>query len=98
MQGSLQTTEKASGTGKFILEDDGSRLAGYKCGVSSQITSGDIFFGNWSDLIVAFWGGLDILADPYTLGLSGGLRLIVHQSCDVAVRHPVSFAYNNDGA
>lgn len=98
MQGSLQVTEKSNGTGKFILEDDGSRLAGYKCAVTSQVTDGDLFFGNWSDLIVGFWGGLDILADPYTLGLSGGLRLIVHQSCDVAVRHPVSFAYNNDGA
>lgn len=98
MQGSLQTSPKVTGHPVFIMDDQGDRLGGYKCAVSSQITSGDIFFGNFADLIIGFWGGLDLLADPYTLGLSGGLRLIVHQSCDVALRHPVSFAYNNDGA
>jgi len=44
------------------------------------------------------WGGLDILVDPYTNSLSGTVRIVAHQSMDVAVRHAVSFAYNNDGA
>ena len=74
------------------------KLNGHRAAVSSQVTAGDMFFGNWADLIFGFWGGLDLLVDPYTLGRSGGVRIIVHQSCDVGVRHPVSFAYNNDGA
>jgi hypothetical protein len=60
-------------------------------GTSSGVCSA-IFFGNWSDLMIAFWSGVDILVDPYTAGLSGGVRVIAHQDCDVQVRHPQSFA------
>ena len=97
MRGSLKTTPKVSGYPVFIWEPDNT-LNGYKTAVTSQITSGDLFFGNWADLIWAFWGGLDVLVDPYTGGLAGTIRFIVHQSTDIAVRHPVSFAFNNDGA
>ena len=97
MRGSLKTSEKASNTAQFIWEP-GNTLNGYKTGVTNQITSGDIFFGNWADLIIAMWGGLDVLADPYTLSLKGSIRIVCHQSIDLGVRHPVSFAYNNDGS
>ena len=96
MAGSLKISEKVSNTAKFIY-DGGKTLNGHKIGITSQVTAGDMFFGNWSDLIVGFWGGLEILSDPYTNSLSGTVRLIAHQSIDVCVRHPVSFAYNNDG-
>lgn len=97
MRGSLKTTEKATNTAVFIMGEQGNTLNGYRCAASSQITSGDVFFGNFADAIIGFWGGLDLLVDPYTNSLSGTVRLVAHQSCDVAVRHPVSFAYNNDG-
>jgi HK97 family phage major capsid protein len=97
MCGSLKTKPKETGYPSYIMESN-DRLNGHCAAVSSQIVSGDLFFGNWADLIVGFWGGLDLLVDPYTLGLSGGIRIIVHQSCDVGVRHPVSFAFNNDTA
>ena len=95
MRGSLKTTEKATNTAKFIW-DDNNMLNGYPPLVTNQITSGDVFFGNYRDLLVAFWGGLDVLIDPYTNSLSGTLRIVVHESTDIAVRHPESFAYNND--
>jgi HK97 family phage major capsid protein len=97
MCGSLKTKPKETGYPQYVMETN-DKLNGHRCAVSSQVTAGDIFFGNWADLIIGFWGGLDLLVDPYTLGLSGGVRIIVHQSCDVGVRHPVSFAYNNDSA
>ena len=97
MRGSLKTAEKFSGTGQQVWEPGGT-LNGYKTGVTNQITSGDVFFGNWADLLIGMWGGLDILVDPYTNSLSGTVRIVCHQSMDIAVRHPVSFAFNNDGA
>jgi HK97 family phage major capsid protein len=96
MRGSLKTAEKFSGTGQQVWEPGGT-LNGYKTGVTNQITSGDVFFGNWADLLIGMWGGLDILVDPYTNSLSGTVRIVCHQSMDIAVRHPVSFAFNNDG-
>lgn len=96
MRGTFKTTEKASGTARFLWEDGGT-VNGYTTGVSNQITAGDVFFGNWADAVVGMWGGLDLMVDPYSRSLSGATRLVVHQDVDVAVRHPVSFCHSNDG-
>jgi len=96
MRGSLKCQTVDAGSGRFTMEEN-DRLNGYKAGVTSQVTAGDVFFANWDELFIGFWGGLDILLDPYTHSLSGTLRITTHQSCDVCLRHPVSFAYNNDG-
>lgn len=55
-------------------------------------TCSAVVFGNWADLIIGMWGGLDLLVDPYTGGTAGTVRVSVLQSVDVAVRHPASFA------
>ncbi len=51
-----------------------------------------IFFGNFADLIIGMWGGLDILVDPYTYSKSGGLLIRALQDIDIGVRHAESFA------
>ena len=96
MRGHFKTTEKFSSTGATIWEPGGT-VNGYNCGVSNQVTAGDLFFGNWSELLIGMWGGLDIMVNPYALDTSGGVRIVALQSMDIAVRHPVSFAFNNDG-
>lgn len=95
MRGSLKTTEKFTSTGQTIWEP-GNTVNGYRTAVTNQVTSGDVFYGNWADLLIGAWGGLDLLIDPYTNSLSGTVRVVAHQSVDVAIRHPESFAFNND--
>jgi HK97 family phage major capsid protein len=95
--GTLKTTAKDSGSGLFVVEPDG-RMNGYNTVVSNQVTSGDFYFGNFSDLLVGMYGGLDITVDPYALSTSGGIRIVALQTVDVAVRHAVSFCVSNDGA
>jgi hypothetical protein len=51
----------------------------------------EIFFGNWADLIIGQWGGMDVLVDPYTGGTSGTIRIILLVDIDVCVRHGESF-------
>ncbi len=97
MRGAFKTTEKASSTAQYIWEQ-GNTVNGYPCWITNQVTDGDVFFANWAELIIGTWGGLDLLTDPYTNSLSGTIRVVAHQSVDVGVRHPVSFAFNNDGA
>lgn len=97
MYGALKTTAKASGQGLFVVEQPGNTINGYRAIVSNQVTAGDLFFGNFSDLLIGMYGGLDILVDPYTASSSGTVRIRALQTVDVAVRHAVSFAYNNDG-
>lgn len=97
MYGALKTTAKASGQGLFVVEQPGNTVNGYRAIVSNQVTAGDLFFGNFADLLIGMYGGLDILVDPYTASSSGTVRIRALQTVDVAVRHAVSFAYNNDG-
>ena len=96
MYGALKTTEKATNTAQFVVEPGGT-INGYRAIVSNQAASGDAYFGNFSDLLVGFFGGLDIVVDPYTASTSGTVRVVALQSCDVAVRHAVSFCLGNDG-
>jgi HK97 family phage major capsid protein len=96
MYGALKTTVKDSGSGQFVVEP-GNTINGYRAIVSNQVTAGDLYVGNFSDLLVGMYGGLDITVDPYTNSTSGTVRIVALQTIDVAVRHAVSFAFNNDG-
>lgn len=95
MRGHFKTTEKFSSTGMTIWEA-GNTVNGYRCEVSNQIGTGDVIFGNWADLLIGFWSGLDIVVDPYAGATSGTVRIVALQDCDVAVRHPESFCRGND--
>lgn len=90
MRGSLKTTEKASGTAQFVFEP-GNTVNGYRAEVSNQIAAGDVFFGNFADLMIGFWSGLDITVDPYSNSTSGTMRVVALQDTDIAVRNAVSF-------
>jgi len=95
--GTLKTTSKDTGSGQFVVEPDGN-MNGYNVVRSNQVTAGDFFFGNFADLLVGFYGGLDITVDPYSLSNTGSIRIVALQTMDVAVRHAVSFCVSNDGA
>ena len=95
----LATTEVASGTAKFLLDNDG-RVAGSPLFVSNNVpdthgtgSDGTAFiFGNMADLIIGRWNGVEVLVDPYTSAHSGIVRLIVSLFTDIAVRHAESFS------
>ena len=97
MFGALKTKEKATNTAQFVVENDGS-IAGYNAIVSAQATAGNLYFGNFADCLVGFFGsGVDIIVDTSTGATAGTQRIVALQSVDVAVRHAVSFAFGNDG-
>jgi HK97 family phage major capsid protein len=93
--GNLKTVDKASGFGQMIVGPDGN-INGYDVVRSNQVTSGDYYFGNFADLLIGLYGGLDITVDPYALSTSGGVRIVALQTLDVAVRHAVSFCKSSD--
>ena len=87
--GTLKTTAKDSGSGLFVAEN--GMVNGYPVVISNQITANNYVFGNFNDLLIGFFGGLDITVDPYSNSTSGTVRIVALQSVDVAVRHAVSF-------
>lgn len=107
VRAAMQTIEKASGTAQFLLNNANDNLAGYNLGVSnhvpSDLTKGSssgvcsaLLFGNFNDLMIGQWGGLDIMVDPYTESKSAKSVIIANAYVDVAVAHPQSFAAIKD--
>jgi HK97 family phage major capsid protein len=96
MYGALKSVEKAANTAQFVVEPGGT-MNGYRTIVSNQVASGDLYFGDFSQLLVGMFGGIDIVVDPYTASTSGTVRVVALQSCDVAVRHATAFCIGNDG-
>lgn len=89
--GGLKTQPKDAGSGIMVLED--GEMNGYPVVRSQQCTTGRVYFGNFDDLLIGMWDGLDIVVDPYTSSTSGTVRIVALQTVDVAVRHPVSFCF-----
>ena len=98
-----QTARVASSDSVMILNAPWNEIYGYNMAVTNHVpsdltkgsTSGScsaIIFGDFSQLIMAFWSSPDVLVDPYTGGSAGNTRIIVHQDLDLGVRHAQSFA------
>ena len=107
VRGLLKTKLKADGVSGYIWQDGATPLNGYRCAVSNQIPSNltkgtavnkcsPLIFGNWSDLMIAHWGVLDVIVDPYTKSTTGAVRITTLQDVDIAVRHVESFAAIKD--
>lgn len=97
-RGTLKTTQKFTGTNGAPVWEPNNTVNGYRTEVSNQIATGDYFFGNFADLIVGLWGGLDMTVDPYTLSKSGGTRIVVFQDVDFVIRRLESFCYGKKPA
>lgn len=89
-----QGTIETGGTG---------RVAGYRAFSTNQVsktmsgsadTGGSehgILFGNWSDIIIGFFGALEVIVDPYALKKQGIVEVTSYQMNDTIVRHGQSF-------
>ncbi len=101
-----QTPKQSSGVeGNFILGSDNAIL-GYKYLDSSlvpnDLTKGTLdpaaalIFGDFSQLMLGFYSGVDVIVDPYTGSSAGTTRLAFFQDLDIALRHDDSFAVCKD--
>jgi len=106
VMGTLMRTPKIGSTFPTFLWESGGTpnegmIAGFKARISnnvpSNLTKGSgsslsaLIFGNWSDLLVGMWRGIDVQVDPYSLSSTGGVRITAIQTCDLLFRHPQSF-------
>ena len=100
----MKTTSIDAGSGTMIY--DGQYANGFPViktnNVPSNLSKGTganlsaLIFGDFSKLLIGTWGGLDVLVDPYVLGASGQVRLIMDTYHDVAVAQPDAFAAIKD--
>lgn len=94
-RGHCKTTLKFSAAGSDTIWEQGGTVNGYRAEVTNQLIDGDYFFGNFADLIIGLWGGLDMTVDPYSLSKSGGTRIVVFQDVDFVLRRLESFCWGS---
>ena len=102
-----QVPRQSSGVeGNFILNDTNSVLGlpvSQSTNVPSNLTKGStsgtchaMILGDFSQVMLGFWSGVDVVTDTSSLSTSGGVRLAFFQDVDVAVRVPNAFAAIKD--
>lgn len=101
------TPYQSTGTeGNFIIKPGVNTIFGRPFIVTNRIPSdlaetttglsGLIYSSNWSSAILATWGGVGILFDPYTQALVNKIRIVVNTYADVDIEHPEEFAVVKD--
>ena len=100
VQGKLKTIPQISGYPYYLMND--GKVNGYPFYMSnaipSNLTKGSssgvcsaAVFGNWSEVLVGSWGGLQLIVDPYTAKANGVLEISAAAYHDVLVRTPAAF-------
>jgi HK97 family phage prohead protease/HK97 family phage major capsid protein len=65
---------------------NGNEVDGYPVSASSNVVAGGYAFGDFKELVVAQWGSIDIVVDPYTLATKNAIRLVINAFFDAKVR------------
>jgi HK97 family phage major capsid protein len=97
VQGKLKTIPQIAGYPYYLMNE--GNVNGYPFYMSNAIPSnlgtGSAFsaaiFGNWSEVLVGSWGGLQLIVDPYTAKANGVLEISAAAYHDVLVRTPAAF-------
>ena len=94
--GAMKTTPKTAGQDRFIMEEtSGNRVNGYPAEWTNLVPSADgsaMIFGNWEDLFIGEWGGVDVVIDPFTQAGSAQTVITFNAWNDALVAEPKSFA------
>jgi HK97 family phage major capsid protein len=104
--------------GAYIIKPMSDReledYLGYRFGQTTQVpanlTKGsgtalsEVYFGNWAEMLIGMWGGLELLASNVAGDNTGGafssdqLWIRAIQRVDIGLRHAASFALCSDAA
>ena len=102
VRGVLKVTPKIGSTFPiFIWEtnpsygDDGM-VNSCRAAATNQLPSDLVVFGNFKDLVLASWGGPDVIINPFSRDTDAVVRITIHTWADVAVLHPQSFVVSDD--
>jgi len=88
LAGAMKTISKDSGSGRFINEDN--QIMGYSVNPTSSMTANTLLLGDFSQLMIAQFGAVEVITDRNAQ--TGQLTLGLHVLCDIGVRHPESFS------
>lgn len=92
MAKTLRTTLKEAGIAGYLME--AGQMANLPVRATTAIEAEQILVGDFTQVLIGEWGGLDILVNPYASGAyeKGNVQIRIMATVGVAVRHEKAFA------
>jgi HK97 family phage major capsid protein len=86
----------AVGAGSGLFAGTNESTIGYSNVVSTMFNADDAIMGDFSDFVVAEWGGVDVIVDPYTGAAKDVINVTANTYLDGIVRRAGSFTRTNN--
>lgn len=78
-----------AGSGRFLMEN--GMVTGLSAIHSNNCPADTILMGVWNQFVVGQWGGIDLVANPYTKAKENLIELIINCNFDMGCYHNESF-------
>lgn len=88
----LKTTTISGSKSDLRMLMEGNEVNGYE--VLSTGNCSGYAFGKWDELVIAQWGSLDIIIDPYTQAKKNAVRIVVNAFFDAKPRRTEAIVKN----
>lgn len=85
------------GTNATGMVYENGEVDGTKAYNTSNVSGTNYVYGDFSNLAIGSWGGVDLTVDPYTKAADGQIRLVVNMFVDAVVLRPEAFAAGTVG-
>lgn len=95
VRGLLKSRDKTGTTvGNYVWGGTSGEntVNGYRAEVSTQVPAANMLFGDWSQIVIAEWGVLEIAMNPYANFPAGIVGIRAFQTCDIGVRQAGAFS------
>ena len=86
----LRNMAKSTKSTELVMQ--GGEIDGTKVYATSSIADKYIAYGDFSNLVIGQWGGIDLVVDQYTVAKEGCVRLVINCYFDAVVTRPEAIA------
>lgn len=86
----LRSMAKSSKATQLVME--GGQVDGTQAFNTSNVSGKKYVYGDFSNLAIGSWGGVDVTVDPYTKAKDGEIRIVVNAYVDAQILRPEAFA------
>lgn len=88
----LKGRVKVAGYPEYLWQSPDNKMNGYQAAASKACPTDTVVFGDWSEILVANWGPIEILVDPYSSIRNAMVAVRAIADIDVAVKHVGAFS------
>lgn len=89
-KGAFRAMAKSSKNTQLVME--GGEIDGVKAHNTSNVKKDHFIYGDFTNLTIGQWGGLDLIVDPYSQAKDGKVRIVVNAYFDAKVLRDEAFA------